>query len=767
MEILLTFLIYLSAASLMLLTFLGAGRPLYRLLDKSNTAMTIRRSINEFVLGFSATFIILSLLFTYIPTKWATQISIVILIALLSSGVYTETYRLTKTNSRRSVLYFWILIVVSFMLVYLPFSNTTKVFLASEGGGDLTAYLGYANVALKHTSYPVVEAPRILILMRFLMEWMGLVTVTDRPINYAELEPTMVAFHNNLTATTYWPTLFFFPLRFIFPISVLYMSLWMLLAAIVPSLIALAIPKDIKWAKLWMSMGFLLIAFSAGFQSIFLNHYIYQLLSIFMIAAFYSSLVHLVTGDSIPRLQITICFLTLAVIFISYVPASAPSLVLAAWGGMIVLLAHRWKNPNQPLASYFPSKILGWMFLLIFMLLPFFFEAFYRVPTIELVKKASPETVQLIAAVWGPKVSSFNEVWNGLQGTLIHNLAQPYTTLNLHHLWNYLLAPLSITLFLFCLFPLVLLLRKNWRSANEFWQSRLPVAFLAFGSLIIIFGFLILCNTHTYIFDKMAMLMLPVTIISMLILLSLGLDRAFGRFKVVIATTSTIFLALWLVGNAQTRFYQIKSFHKSLDRTAILYTQNYMQSLPIPKNPSRTLLYSNTTGAGTSYFLMEASLSGMNTFPANNFYHANYPSFLAKINFSRSNYVIANKKGADAYDITHFYLGNGKDFAVPIDPFLDPAASTLPKKIIIERATPEGTGIILQASHTWNVRCRPFEKQDACRMEKSMLGSIKYDPIIEQPNKDGSCLFEIKNKPGSQVLHFKQCHEISFEQVYK
>jgi hypothetical protein len=764
----LTFLCYLVAAVFITLTFFGAGRPIFQILGRtSKPRMNITRITYEFVIGFCAVYIFSVLIFTYLPANWALKISNGLLFLLLSIGLGTEVFRIKKISTRNISLLSWAGFAILFLLVYLPFFKAKNIFLASEGGGDITGYLGFAKMYSYTSSYPSINAPRLLIGVRTWLENTGLATINRLPV-YAVIEPALNIFTRNLPASTPLPTLFFFPLQFIFPLEVLYMSLWMTITAIVPVLVAIAIPKKVSYAPLWIAIAALLMILSAGFQSIFLNHYIYQLTSIFMIAAFYSALIRLLISDSSPLVLIAICTLSMIVVCISYFPSTPAILILAAWGAILLLLSNRWKKPEWSILSYLSLSSLGWICFLIFIFLPILVEPYSRLSlsAIEIVTTPNnPQQIDEAFAFWGPTVHDFKEIWSEVQGTLIHNLAQPNTTLDLHMLLNYRFALGSIALLLLTLFPIISRLRKQWKSPNKFWQGYSPIIILAIGSLLCVLSFVFICRTHSYTFDKMAMLMLPITVASIIILLAVGLDGISGRLKIFTGTAATLFLLIWLAGEAQTRLYQIQSFYTGANRTAILYTQDYQKSLPIPNNPSRTFMYTNLTGAGTSYFLMEATLAGKNTFPANNYYHSYYPKFLSQIDFTHSNYVISRGNYADTFDIAHFYLGADQDYAVPIDPNLNPTTSQLPQKIAIDRPTPEGTGIVLRAGHPWHVICRPFENNTPCSIEAAMMGEKKYHSLTGQPNKNGTRQYEIKANAGLQVLHCNQCQEILFTPV--
>lgn len=826
--IFLTFLTYFATAFFILLTFMGAGKLIYGLLiGNINAPITKTRIIHELVIGFCAVYIFSSLLFTYLSASWAMKSGVFFLIILLAIGLGNEIFRIKDITSRKTTLFFLALFTVSFILVYLPFYKAQKIFLASEGGGDITGYLGFANVYLNQLSYPTVETSRFLIMMRYRLEALGFVTINRLPV-YAEMDPAVYGFNNDFASTTYLPTLFFFPFRFIFSPEAIYMSLWMIVVALTPFVVAISIQKNIKWASVWTICAFLGIIFSSGFQSIFLNHYIYQLISIFMVAAFFSSLIRLIAGDPISRPLIAICLFAMTVICMSYFPATPPIIVLAGWGGILILLANHWRNPGKSIFSYSTLKSSGWFLFAIILLLPLLLEPYLRIAgCMSLVSgTTNPADLAIRYAIYGPTVRAIREIWNGMQGTLIHNLGQPYTTLDFHSLWNYKVGFVTILLIVLCIIPLLRIIPNSWKSPQDFWQSRSPVVLLALGSLAIATGFLLICRTHTYTFDKMAMLMLPVTIISILTLLSESLSASTGRTKILVGTISVLFLTSWILGMAQARFYQVQSFWKNMDRTSILYTENYLKSLPYPgdpgvspkdgpclkpivgqppvlyryiqntlfnkikfsftadpdilseKNPaliniqdsnctmetrpSRSIMYTNAK-SGTEYFLMEASLAGLNTLPANNYYHANYPKFLSKIDFRRSNYIITRDNGADAYDIKRFYLDDNKnDYAVPIGAAVDPIASSFPKKIVIGRPTPEGTGIVLEAASPWNVNCEPFDSQKTCYMEIAKMGSEKYTKMTGQLKKDGSCHFQIAGNKNLRVLRFQQCHVISF-----
>lgn len=756
----LTSLIYFSAAVFIMLTFLGAGRPIYQKLTRG---MELPESgtglICQFILGFCALDLFSVLLFSYLPASWAMTGCAFFMSLFLCWGVWSEVSRLKGRTDRRITLLSWAFFAGSFTLAYLPFVSAQKIFLASEGGGDITGYLGFTKVLLNQLMHPEVAPPRFLITARSWLEEMGLVTV-PRPRVYAEIDPALIGFYNDLPATIYNPTAFFLALRFIFPVEVIYLTLWTVVTAMVPLIAAFAIPPNLKRAKLWRVLAFLLLTLSSGFQSVFLNHYMYQLLSVFMIASLYFGLTRLVAFDPVPRPKWAIVVLTLMVVSISYFPGTAPSLIFAGWGAALLLLARHWRNSGQPIFPSISLPALGWVGCLLLLLFPLLYEPIFRHIGI-IVPPKDPKELEISNAVWGPPVHAFQEMWNGLQGTMIHNLAQPYTSLSFDKVWNYRLALGSILVLILCLLPVLRVLSKSWRSPREFWQSYLPVVIFAFGSFLMIPVFLVICNVHTYVFDKMAMLTLPVTMVSLLILLAAGLSELSGRLRTMMGTLAAVFILSWLVGNMELRFYQVRSFYSGLNRTGILYTQDYLHSLPI-KDPSRIFLYSHLAGSGTTYYLMEASMSGLGTFPANNYFHANYPSFLAKIDFTKANYVIAKERGAEAFDVSHFYLGHGRDFALPIDPTVNPDASDLPRRIVIDRFTPEGTGIVLQASQVWKVRCHSFAKE-ACQLEEADMGFNQYHRVKGQRSADGSYVFQTKVRKGLQVLRFKQAREIVFE----
>ena len=103
---------------------------------------------------------------TYLPLAVATHFAnVLVLGALCSCLVQIAHSSVAKASRVKAGTRVTVVLVFSVLLGYLPFCNTQKAFLASEGSGDHTIYLGAAKfLRLAPANNPATQ-PRLASMM--------------------------------------------------------------------------------------------------------------------------------------------------------------------------------------------------------------------------------------------------------------------------------------------------------------------------------------------------------------------------------------------------------------------------------------------------------------------------------------------------------------------------------------------------------------------------------------------------------------------------
>ena len=580
------------------------------------------------------------------------------------------------------------LLMALFLSAYFPFLPATKPFLASEGSGDHTIYLGAAKFLQSASAQDAVAAPRLSAVLTkgisvppiqdslWLKSALGRFDkgfdsrLSSSPFEFESAERVILLGWNPGTWSMPWMTTL--GLKRLTPETV-YMSLIMVLDI----LVCLGLMGTLEFTA--PGSGFFKLAaacflnLSAGFMSIGYNHYYPQLLAIAAsvgLFLYFSRELQAESGNAGNDLVAFSLFCGGGVA--QYWPNSP--WIIAILVSYLALRTWRVIGRHGAFTLWPSVRQVAAAVVLVFPLLPHYLSSLMGALTFVMSFQGGNQW----EAIMGKPVQRWNEGLSPLLGLLSHNHLPPFTSLVFDRLWG---ARLAILFFASLLVVLGAATLAHLRSVRI---RKCPKPFAAGHLFSVATVFLMAFVTYrsrgyAYSFDKAALNSVPFLVIA-------GVGSGgmlFFRFRNSRwAQGLAVFALLWGACLFQLRSYQIGAFWTHKYRTSIVHTD-------VGTSPSATqevphVFYYGTTN--TSFSILETILAGQRPVPIGQYWFPNYRAYIESLDQSRFVIPQPDRLQYQTVDAAYFRISGTPETCVwPMSPYLDMFRTHLPGLVYLDR----------------------------------------------------------------------------------
>jgi len=706
------FAIHLTIAATLLAVWIGLGGLFNTFLLRRPKEVDFRWFASSALLGLASLQILATVCLTYFPLAIATHLAEgLVLGALFSCAVQVTHSSVPKAARVRAGTRVAVVLVLSVLLGYLPFCNARKAFLASEGSGDHTIYLGAAKfLRLTAENNPATQ-PRLGPMVARLgsgsipqaeawnnsgggIAWMlhtGSRFVKERvepwfyPGGSANSEFSSLANDPEVDSAERLIRLGWDPAWWALPWGLLctfsgwippetaYMSLLLALYSVVSLGIQAALPNG----RMLAMLGFVAVYGSAGFMSVGLNHYYPQLLSI---AATFG--LFLCLGQELERTQQCL---------------GRDLVILALFSG--ASLAHYWACAPWVLSVFFAYLLVrclrsglardsvqwrvSWkdvltILSLVILLVPQYLASLWGMLRFLAVSNVAGDPW---ATYLGKPLESFSQGFSTVLGVVAHTSLAPFTSLN----YGSLVTARYAAVVCFGIAAMVIgavAIRRSSSGPKSFTGDRLLLfSVLAFSLMTLS---ILHSRKYTYNFNKAAFNSFPFLIVAMFV----SADSLWTAFPTQWWRRSVRFAMLsvcgvWIISSGQVRVYQMKSFWLGTDRSSLLYTE-----LGLPSKAEGRVLY--YPASNTDFSLLETLLVGRHAVAIGQYWFPTYQRFAADSRFDQAAFVVPSKS-VRQYHTTwahSFQVSPGSGNQVwPMSPYLDMKKTRLPALAYLDRSS--------------------------------------------------------------------------------
>lgn len=714
--------------------------------------------------------------FTYTPFI-VLKIAVVIITAIMLGSFILKCF-LTKSNDSnwKKNLPFYFLLLLSFIVVYLPFVKSDNYFLASEGGGDHTVYMGAMNIYKSADStdplnkawinnYPlnttIVDFPTLKNLLQdnFVDKDLNK-TLQDNLLNIEGARRQVLSVYT----PAYWSLPYF--VAYIFSPYLPYESSYMILlftlycfTLVFGSILISQVFEKKNLINLPTITGFLILAASPVLFGIFINHFYLQAFCVLLnlgLFIYITDTIHNAEWDLDSDLFLFTCVAcaTISGYFVNIIFFSIIFVVYLFYRliSYSFLKNRLIKVKNKYL--YILPVLLIIILLPNFMLqIQLFLSSFG--PTIQSLLSAKNT---MTSNYMGNAVKTFGPAVYHSLGILYFQFLYPYTQ---NQFANFFIT--KVYTFLGYSFPFVLvvcigLFLTNLKKIKE--SSLFQFNYLLILNSILFTMVIYITKNSEYTFFKTTSMSFPILLITFMsslyfIFHSLKSNR---WLNILLITFSSAHLFLWLASEAEIRVKQIQTFYNSEDRSQILYTKFINGN--DKKNSTTKLFY--YPHSNTAYSLFESILAGKNATSIGQLFTPSYLPFLPQSSLKQVDFLLPteNKKQYKMIPGNEFIISRTKkSFAWPMSPYLDLKLTKIPTIVCLDRAS--FLEIIINS--TEKVRFIYFYEPDLNKL--NILKNQNYYSIKSATNFTKNELAYAETYKGNRLVYPSEKYQVGLLEI--
>lgn len=731
-----TLLQHFVTTLLILLAWGGAGVMIIRRGRLRSAILTNTSAVQAVLAGFIAWQVAATLLLTYLPLRGMEFTFAALTIVAWCCGLASigRSIRSEPRTAGRTAAILALTSLVSFAGSYIAFLPAEAPFLASQGGGDHTLYLGMPKYRRMAASGHWLAESRLRSTLQYAASishwtdpetrsWMEsmlgvdqlpyVAEVTTDPWGFESTERTALMGFN----PGWWslPSWVLCGSDAIAP-ETLYLSLLFAMQIAMTAALGLLVYQTTgRWFV--AAVGAILLNLSAGFASVPLDHYYLQWLAILASLALAEYCVGQLLAERGDMGQDIVALSACSAASLSLYWPCVPW--IGAIAGLYSIIRVQQRRERPPLEWLQPSRLA--------LTIAIAFSASHWLSYWLTVNKLLSGSRRILEQSWaylGAPVTTWEQGIASVTGVAVHTLLQPFTQATISdfaigHYGHWLAGGLVGAI---CL-GLGLTFASSVRTGDIRTSLGKPANFAAMLVLPMLFA-TVLSRTYAYTFDKAACMTLPFLLLSTCAggHLLIGEGRRLRRWTGGIALA--VLLSGWGIVLVDARAYQVLAFWSEGNRSRIVYTDVAGVATPIAaasvtKERSPTFYYSDSN---TTLALVDSVVTGNRPIPANGY--SGFPSYAPLVPHDSEPVFIGPSGLARQYQrmsAESFRLPESDVKVWPFGPLYDSRNSALPHTLLM--GSPGTLELVIETSEPLFLSCAFCPSLSASGFEACQIGS--------------------------------------------